>query len=100
LFSSSGASELSDQPDVSFHITNFAIDPPIRILGRRGTFVRSTEEAATFMREHIIQHMDGHAAEVLRLLEDVRSAEEAQDAAPPAARSNATGDLIHRISLG
>jgi hypothetical protein len=52
------------------------------------------------MREHIIQHMDGHAAEVLRLLEDVRSAEEAQDAAPPAARSNATGDLIHRISLG
>jgi hypothetical protein len=62
-------------------MTNFAIDPPIRILGRRGTFVRSTEEAATFMREHIIQHMDGHAAEVLRRLEDVRSAEEAQDAA-------------------
>ena len=62
-------------------MTDFAIDPPIRILGRRGTFVRSTEQAAAFMREHMLQHVDGDAMEVLHWLEDVRSAEEAQDAA-------------------
>ena len=73
--------ELSDQRDVCFGMTDFAIDPPIRILGRRGTFVRSTEQAAAFMREHMLQHMDDHAAEVLGRLEDVRSAEEAQEAA-------------------
>jgi hypothetical protein len=62
-------------------MTDFAIDPPIRILGRRGTFVRSTEQAAAFMREHMLQHVEGDAMEVLRRLEDVRSAEEARDAA-------------------
>ena len=62
-------------------MTDFAIDPPIRILVRRGTFVRSTEQAAAFMREHMLQHMDDHLAEVLGRLEDVRSAEEAQEAA-------------------
>jgi hypothetical protein len=62
-------------------MTDFAIEPPIRILGRRATFVRSTEQAAAFMREHMLQHMDHHAAEVLVRLEDVRSAEEAQEAA-------------------
>jgi hypothetical protein len=62
-------------------MTDFAIDPPVRILGRRGGFVRSTEQAAAFMREHMLQHMDSPATEVLRRLEDVRSAEEAQEAA-------------------
>jgi hypothetical protein len=62
-------------------MTDFAIDPPIRILGRRGTFVRSTEQAAAFMREHLLQRIDGPATEVLRRLEDVRSAQDAQDAA-------------------
>jgi hypothetical protein len=62
-------------------MTDFAIDPPVRILGRRGGFVRSTEQAAGFMREHMFQHLDGDATEVLRRLEDVRSAEEAQEAA-------------------
>ena len=57
-------------------MTDFAIDPPVRI-----SFVRSTEQAAAFMREHMLQHMDDHAAEVLGRLEDVRSAEEAQEAA-------------------
>jgi hypothetical protein len=33
------------------------------------------------MREHMLEHMDGHAAEILCRLKDVRSAEEAQDAA-------------------
>jgi len=61
-------------------MTDFVIDPPIRILGRRGGFVRSTEQAAAFMREHMLQHMDSRATEVLRRLEDVRSAEEAQEA--------------------
>jgi hypothetical protein len=73
--------ELSDKPDVCFGMTDFAIDPPVRILGRRGGFVRSTEQAATFMREHMLQHMDSPATEVLRRLEDVRSVEEAQQAA-------------------
>jgi hypothetical protein len=67
--------------DVCFGMTDFVIDPPVRILGRRGGFVRSTEQAAAFMREHILQHMDSPATEVLRRLEDVRSAEEAQEAA-------------------
>jgi hypothetical protein len=62
-------------------MTDFAIDPPIRILGPRGTFVRSTDQAAAFMREHMLQHIDGDATEVLRRLEDVRSAQEAQNAA-------------------
>jgi Endoribonuclease L-PSP len=75
------SSELSDQPDVRFGMTDFAIDPPIRILGHSGTFVRSTDQAAAFMREHMLQHVDGHATEVLRRLEDVSSAEEARDAA-------------------
>src|SRR5262249_44104127 len=44
----------------------------------RGSFVRSTDQAAAFMREHMLQHVDGDATEVLRRLEDVRSAEEAQ----------------------
>jgi hypothetical protein len=62
-------------------MTDFAIDPPVRILGRRGGFVRSTEQAAAFMREHMLQHTDSPSTEVLRRLEDVRSAEEAQEAA-------------------
>ena len=74
-------SELSDKPDVCFSMADFAIDPPVRILGRRGGFVRSTEQAAAFMREHMLQHMDSPATGVLRRLEDVRSAEEAQEAA-------------------
>jgi hypothetical protein len=80
-FQNPSPSELSDSPDVCFGMTDFAIDPPVRILGRRGGFVRSTEQAAAFMREHILQHMDSRATEVLRRLEDVRSAEEAQEAA-------------------
>ena len=74
------ALELCYQPEVCFGMTDFAIDPPIRILGRRGAFVRSTEQAAAFMREHMLQGIDGLAREVLRRLENVRSAQEAQDA--------------------
>jgi len=74
-------------------MTDFVIDPPIRILGRRGSFVRSTDQAAAFMREHMLQHVDGDATEVLRRLEDVRSAEEAQDAAAAFRRWLASGLL-------
>jgi hypothetical protein len=56
-------------------MTDFVIDSPIRILGRRGSFVRSTREAAAFMREH----MDGSAPKVLRRLGRVRSTKEAQE---------------------
>jgi len=58
-------------------MTDFVIDPPIRILGRRGSFVRSTSEAAAFIR----QHMDRNARKVLHRLEGARSAKEAQEAA-------------------
>jgi len=58
-------------------MTDFVIDPPIRILGRRGSFVRSTREAAAFIR----QHMDRNARNVLHSLEAARSAKEAQEAA-------------------
>jgi di/tripeptidase len=58
-------------------MSDFVIDPPIRILGRRGSFVRSTKEAAAFMREH----MDVNAAPVLKRLEGVMSVKEAQEAA-------------------
>jgi len=58
-------------------MTDFVIDPPIRILGRHGSFVRSTTEAAAFLREH----MDVNAPKVLQRLEGVMSVEEAQEAA-------------------
>jgi hypothetical protein len=58
-------------------MTDFVIDPPIRILGRRGSFVRSTTEAAAFIREH----MDDNAPELLRRFEEVSSVEQAQEAA-------------------
>ena len=76
-----------------FRMTDFVIDPPVRILGRRGSFVRSTDQAAAFMREHMLQHVDGDATEVLRRLEDVGSAEEAQDAAAAFRRWIASGLL-------
>ena len=41
----------------------------------------------------MLQHMDGDATEVLRRLEDVRSAEEAQDAAEAFRRWIASGLL-------
>jgi hypothetical protein len=56
-------------------MTDFVIDPPIRILGRRGSFVRSTREAAAFMRKH----MDNNAPSAP--LESAKSTKEAQEAA-------------------
>ena len=56
---------------------DFIIDPPIRILGHRGSFVRSTKEAAAFVREH----MDVNAPKVLQRLEGVMSVKEAREAA-------------------
>src|SRR5262249_1114980 len=58
-------------------MTDFAIDPPIRILGRRGSFVRPPREAAAFIREH----MDANAPIVLDRLEKVTSIKQAQEAA-------------------
>jgi hypothetical protein len=56
---------------------DFVIDPPIRILGRHASFVRSTKEAAAFLREH----MDVNAPKVLQNLEGVVSVKEPQEAA-------------------
>jgi hypothetical protein len=61
-------------------MTDFAINPPIHILGRDGIFVRSTEQAAAFVRKHMLGHLNSHAAEVLRRLEGVNSPQEAQNA--------------------
>jgi len=67
-------------------MTNFVIDPSIRILGRHGSFVRSTKEAAAFLREN----MDVNAPKVLQRMEGVMSVEEAQEAAYiPSIRGNA-----------
>jgi hypothetical protein len=58
-------------------MTDFVIDPPIRVLGRHGSFVRSTKEAAAFVREH----MDVNAPKLLQCLEGVMSVKEAEEAA-------------------
>jgi hypothetical protein len=62
-------------------MSDFAINPPIHVTGRHGTFIRSTKEAAAFVREHILQHYDGQSADVLRRLEAVSSRDEAHSAA-------------------
>jgi hypothetical protein len=67
--------------DVSFHMIDFAIHPPICILGREGVFVRSTAEAAAFVRQRMLRQPDGSAARVLGRLENVNSARDAQHAA-------------------
>ena len=51
------------------------------------------------MHERILQHMDDHAAEVLGRLEDVRSAEEAQEAAQ-AFRTWIASGLLARADEG
>ena len=68
-------------------------------LGSSSHLCRSTEQAAAFMREHRLQHMDHHAAEVLVRLEDVRSAEEAQEAAQ-AFRTWIASGLLARADEG
>jgi hypothetical protein len=60
---------------------DFAIHPPIHILGRDGVFVRSTAQAAAFVRQRMLWQPDGSAAQVLGRLEKVNSARDAQYAA-------------------
>ncbi|HEY7297187.1 MAG TPA: hypothetical protein VH684_04545 [Xanthobacteraceae bacterium] len=62
-------------------MTDFAIHPPIHIAGRQGAFVRSTAQAADFVREQIFRHPDDGAAKILYRLEKVNSAADAQRAA-------------------
>lgn len=62
-------------------MTDFAIDPPLHITGRSGTFVRSTEQAAAFVREHMLRGSGHDTTAILRRLENVRSSEQAKDAA-------------------
>src|SRR5262249_51189199 len=58
-------------------MTELALHPPIPILGRGGFFVRSTERAAAFVREHMPQPSDRAAAQVLRRLEKASTAADA-----------------------
>jgi hypothetical protein len=60
---------------------DFAIHPPIHVLGRDGVFVRSTAQAAAFVRQHMLRQPDALAARVLGRLEKVNSARDAQYAA-------------------
>jgi hypothetical protein len=76
-------------------MTDFAIDPPIRISGRRATFVRSTEQGRGVYPRAYAPALDDHAAEVLGRLEDIRSAEEAQEAAQ-AFRTRIASGLLAR----
>jgi hypothetical protein len=62
-------------------MTDFAIHPPIHIVGRDGAFVRSTAQAAAFVRERMIRQPDSAAVQVLYRLEKVSSAGDAQRAA-------------------
>ena len=60
---------------------DFAIHPPIHILGRDGVFVRSTAQAAAFVRQRMLWQPDGSATQVPGRLEKVNSARDAQHAA-------------------
>jgi hypothetical protein len=60
---------------------DFAIHPPIHIVGRDGTFIRSTAQAAAFVRERILHQPDIDATQVLGRLEKANSAADAQRAA-------------------
>jgi len=62
-------------------MTEIALHPPIYVLGRRGMFVRSTEQAAAFVREHTAGQSDRAAAQVLRRLEKATTAAGAERAA-------------------
>jgi hypothetical protein len=62
-------------------MTELALHPPIHILGRRGIFVRSTDQAAAFLREHMLRQSDRSAAQVLRRLEKAATAADAERAA-------------------
>jgi hypothetical protein len=59
---------------------DFAIRPPIHILGREAVFVCSTGQAAAFVRQHLLRQPDGSAAQILGRLESVSSARDAQQA--------------------
>jgi hypothetical protein len=76
---------------------DFAIHPPIHILGREGLFVRSTAQAAEFVREHMLRHPDGAAARLLCRLERVNSAAAAQHAAK-AFRNWIVGSMVQNAA--
>ena len=59
---------------------DFAIHPPIHILGRDGVFVRSTAQAAAFVRQRMLWQPDGSAAQVFGRLSSARDAQHAAKA--------------------
>jgi hypothetical protein len=64
----------------SLRMTSFAIHPPILVRGPRGTFVRSTEEAATYVRRQLLADTRDDANTLLQQLELVGTVDQAKDA--------------------
>ena len=60
---------------------DFPLVPALRVGGAPPRVLRSTEEAAIFLRELIAQRPDPHWAATLRKIERIRSQAEAADAA-------------------
>jgi len=59
---------------------SFAINPPILVRGPHGTFVRSTEEAAAYVRRRLLADTSDGAIELLQQLELVGTVDQAMDA--------------------
>jgi hypothetical protein len=63
-----------------FDMTGFAIEPPILLRGSHGTFVRSTDEAAAYVRRRVVAGSGNGASALLARLELVGTVEQARQA--------------------
>jgi hypothetical protein len=63
-----------------FDMTRFAIQPPILVRGPRGTFVRSTDEAAAYVRRRVVAGTGNGACALLARLDLVGTLEQARPA--------------------
>jgi hypothetical protein len=63
-----------------FDMTRFAIQPPILVRGPQGTFVRSTDEAAAYVRRRVVGGSGNGASSLLARLQDVGTVDQAMQA--------------------
>ena len=61
-------------------MTRFAIQPPILVRGPHGTFVRSTDEAAAYVRRRVVAGTGDGASPLLARLDEVGTADQARQA--------------------
>jgi hypothetical protein len=61
-------------------MTRFAIQPPILVRGPHGTFVRSTDEAAAYVRRRVVAGIGDGASALLARLELARTVDQARQA--------------------